>query len=47
MISRICIWVIVVAGCILATWSVMSYVRDVDQAAVRFQALDHFNSSHR
>lgn len=43
---RIFIWVAVAAGCIFATWHVMSYVHAVDDAAVKFQALDHFNSHH-
>jgi len=47
MISRFIIWVIVVAGCIVATWGVMSYVRDVDQSAAKIQTFDRFNSKVR
>ena len=44
---RIVLWVLFVAVCAIATWRTVSYVQDVDEAAVRFQALDHFNNSLR
>jgi hypothetical protein len=47
MISRILIWGIVAAICIVATLGVMSYVRAVDDSATKVQAFDRFNSKVR
>jgi hypothetical protein len=47
MKTRIAVWFCVAVVCIVASWRVYQRVQEVDDAAVKFQALDHFNNSLR